>query len=128
MSLVLFIQAFVCGLIVLRVLLFQRKGRCYRVTIAVQAYLIMVTSAAVVIGIVCGLYQQAQWATLILLIEFLYALCCSRGNIAQLYRHKPITFRQYKPCKFSCPLAHKKTASKFQLPGIPTKQRLQNAP
>ena len=128
MSLVLLIQAFVCGLIVLRILLFQRKGRCYRVTIAMQAYLIMVTSAAVVIGIVCGLYQQAQWATLILLIEFLYALCCSRGNIAQLYRHKPITFRQYKPCKFSCPLAHKKTASKFQLPGIPTKQRLQNAP
>lgn len=127
MSLLLLIQAFVCGLIAIRVLLFQRRGRRYRATIAVQAYLIMVTSAAVVICITCGLYQQAQWGTLMLLIEFLYALCCSHGNIAQLYRHKPIVFRQYKPCKFSCPFTHKKIASTFQSFGFSKKPGLRNA-
>lgn len=127
MSLLSLIQASVCGLIALRVFLFQRRGQNYRPTIAFLAYMIVVTSAAVTICVLFDLCKQAYWGTLVLLIEFLCALCFSHGNISKLYHKKSSSHMQYKPCKFPSPLTCASTTRKNQVNPLSTKHRLQQA-
>jgi len=125
MSLLLLIQALVCVLIAMRVLLFQRRGKGHRPAIAFLAYLIVITAVAVPICLMFGLSQEAHWATIPLLIEFLCAVYLSHGNIAKLYQKKSSSCMQYKPCRFSYLSIRPNTAFNVQASSLLTKHRLQ---
>lgn len=113
MSLFVLIKSFLCTLLGLRIMFFQRKGKRYRPEISTLAYLIVITAAAVPTFFAFGLFKIAHGLTLPLLIELCLAVYYSHGNIAKLCHYKSSTCMRYKPCKFSATYKHKKAEGNF---------------
>jgi len=86
MKILFIVQALLCALIALRLLLFKREGAAHRPWASRLAYALIVLSGAVPIGVLFG---RNDWA-LIALTGIVALLCLAvfavRGNVVELFR------------------------------------------
>ena len=80
------VQALLCALIVLRLLLFKREGAAHRPWASRLAYVLIVLAGAVPIGVLFG---RNDWV-LVALTGIVALLCLAvfavRGNVVELFR------------------------------------------
>ena len=86
MKILFIVQALLCALIALRLLLFKREGAAHRPWASRLAYVLIVLAGAVPIGVLFG---RNDWA-LIALTGIVALLCLAvfavRGNVVELFR------------------------------------------
>lgn len=80
------LQAGLCALIVIRLLLFRRAGGAHRPWAARLAYLLIVMSGTVVIGVLFGCYEWALAAQCGITAVLCVALYAVHGNVVELFR------------------------------------------
>lgn len=80
------IQAALCALIAMRLLLFRRDGAAHRPWAARLAYLLVVLAGAVTIGVLFGRYEWALMAQNGVTAVLCLALYAVRGNVVELFR------------------------------------------
>lgn len=80
------IQASLCALIAVRLLLFRRGNATYRPWAARLAYLLVVLAGAVTIGVLFGRYEWAMLAQNGITGVMCLALYAVRGNVVELFR------------------------------------------
>ncbi|MDC6285481.1 phage holin family protein [Ralstonia pseudosolanacearum] len=84
---VLFIvQAVLCALIALRLLLFTRDGAAHRPWASRLAYGLIVLAGAVPIGVLSGRYDWALLAQNGIMAVLCLAVFAVRGNVVELFR------------------------------------------
>lgn len=68
-----------CSLIIARVLIF-RKGQCrYKMGFSLLAWLLTVSCGIVIISLLSGHYQLADWAEIV--INFVFCICIHLGKV-----------------------------------------------
>ncbi|NSX15625.1 phage holin family protein [Cupriavidus taiwanensis] len=86
MTILFFIQATLCALIAMRLLLFRRAGAAHRPWAARLAYVLIVLAGAVTIGVLFGRYEWAMLAQNGITAVLCLALYAVRGNVVELFR------------------------------------------
>jgi uncharacterized membrane protein YccC len=85
-TLLFFIQAALCALIAIRLLLFRRAGAAHRPWAARLAYVLIVLTGAVTIGVLFGRYDWAMLAQSGITAVLCLAVYAVRGNVVELFR------------------------------------------
>nr|WP_035877292.1 phage holin family protein [Cupriavidus sp. amp6] len=80
------IQAALCALIAIRLLLFRRDGAAHRPWAARLAYALIVLAGAVTIGVLFGRYEWAMLAQSGITTVLCLAVYAVRGNVVELFR------------------------------------------
>ena len=80
------VQAVLCALIALRLLLFKRDGAAHRPWAARLAYGLVVLTGAVTIGVLFGRYDWALAAQNGITAVLCIAVFAVRGNVVELFR------------------------------------------
>ncbi len=80
------VQALLCALIALRLLLFKRDGAAHRPWAARLAYGLVVLTGAVTIGVLFGRYDWALAAQNGITAMLCIAVFAVRGNVVELFR------------------------------------------
>ncbi|WP_426394274.1 phage holin family protein [Ralstonia sp. R-29] len=80
------VQAALCALIALRLLLFKRDGAAHRPWAARLAYCLVVLTGAVTIGVLFGRYDWALAAQNGITAVLCIAVFAVRGNVVELFR------------------------------------------
>ena len=80
------VQAALCALIALRLLLFKRDGAAHRPWAARLAYSLVVLTGAVTIGVLFGRYDWALAAQNGITAVLCIAVFAVRGNVVELFR------------------------------------------
>jgi len=80
------IQALLCALIAVRLLLFRRDGCMHRPWAAALAYGLIVMAGTVAIGVLFGRYEWALLAQNGILAVLCAAIYAVRGNVVELFR------------------------------------------
>ncbi|MBW2958092.1 holin [Hafnia phage yong2] len=83
----LHINALACGLIALRLMLFNRQGAKHKWLGAIGAYVLIVAAASVPIRIITGTYIAADISETLINIMFCGLVLRARGNFMQLFRN-----------------------------------------
>ena len=83
----LHINALACGLIALRLMLFNRRGAKHKWLGAIGAYVLIVAAASVPIRIITGTYISADISETLINIMFCGLVLRARGNFMQLFRN-----------------------------------------
>ena len=82
-KLVLYANAVVCLLIVVRLMFYQKKAGSYRFMYSLLAWLVIVSAGWIAIRIFYGDYIGADPAELLLNFSFCLSILGARGNIAK---------------------------------------------
>jgi len=80
------VQALLCALIALRLLLFKREGAAHRPWASRLAYALVVLTGAVTIGVLFGRYDWALLAQNGITAVLCIAVFAVRGNVVELFR------------------------------------------
>lgn len=80
------VQAVLCALIALRLLLFKRDGATHRPWASRLAYGLVVLSGAVTVGVLFGRYEWALAAQNGITAVLCVAVFAVRGNVVELFR------------------------------------------
>ena len=80
------VQAVLCALIALRLLLFKREGAAHRPWASRLAYGLVVLTGAVTIGVLFGRYDWALLAQNGITAVLCIAVFAVRGNVVELFR------------------------------------------
>jgi len=80
------VQAVLCALIALRLLLFKREGAAHRPWASRLAYGLVVLTGAVTIGVLFGRYDWALLAQNGITAVLCVAVFAVRGNVVELFR------------------------------------------
>ncbi|CAJ0709327.1 hypothetical protein LMG19089_04952 [Ralstonia edaphis] len=80
------VQAVLCALIALRLLLFKREGAVHRPWASRLAYGLVVLTGAVTIGVLFGRYDWALLAQNGITAVLCVAVFAVRGNVVELFR------------------------------------------
>ena len=83
----LHINAFVCGVIALRLMLFKREGAQHKWVGALGDYILIVAAASVPIRIITGTYVSADISETLINMMFCGLVLRARGNFMQLFRN-----------------------------------------
>lgn len=83
----LHINALACGLIALRLMLFNRQRAKHKWLGAIGAYVLIVAAASVPIRIITGTYISADISETLINIMFCGLVLRARGNFMQLFRN-----------------------------------------
>lgn len=86
MTIHFFIQAALCALIAIRLLLFRRAGAAHRPWAARLAYVLIVLAGAVTIGVLFGRYDWAMLSQSGITAVLCLAVYAVRGNVVELFR------------------------------------------
>ncbi|MBP0633285.1 phage holin family protein [Cupriavidus sp. AcVe19-1a] len=86
MTILFLIQAALCALIAIRLLLFRRAGAAYRPWASRLAYVLIVLAGAVPIGVLFGRYEWAMLAQSGITAVLCLAVYAVRGNVVELFR------------------------------------------
>ncbi|AXV94440.1 phage holin family protein [Ralstonia pseudosolanacearum] len=86
MNALFIVQAVLCALIALRLLLFKRDGAAHRPWASRLAYALIVLAGAVPIGVLFGRYDWALMAQNGITAVLCLAVFSVRGNVVELFR------------------------------------------
>ncbi|WP_439668369.1 Phage holin family protein [Cupriavidus necator] len=86
MTILFLIQAALCALLAMRLLLFRRAGAAHRPWAARLAYMLIVLAGAVTIGVLFGRYEWAMLAQNSITAVLCLAVYAVRGNVVELFR------------------------------------------
>lgn len=86
MNALFIVQAVLCALIALRLLLFKRDGAAHRPWASRLAYVLIVLTGAVPIGVLFGRYDWALLAQNGITAVLCLAVFSVRGNVVELFR------------------------------------------
>lgn len=81
------LNAAVCGMATLRLILFAHDGRVHRPWASLLAYLLVVAFGAMALLIIAGLYHGTSLPQLLVNAIFAAAIWAVRGNVVELFRH-----------------------------------------
>lgn len=81
------INAGICLLLALCLLVFRRDGATHRPLVSLLAYLLIVSAGSVAVLTLFGLVEQAQLPQLFINLVLLLALLAQRGNVAEVFRN-----------------------------------------
>jgi len=88
-QLLLYINAILCGIIALRLMMYQRDGAQHRWLGSIGAYLLIVASASVPIRVLTATYAAADISETLINLMFCWLVLRARGNIMKLFRVTP---------------------------------------
>ncbi|HHW7209480.1 TPA: phage holin family protein [Escherichia coli] len=78
------INAFICAVIVLVLMFYQRDGARHRPIISMLAYLVVLIYASIPFRYLFGLYQESHWMVVIVNLVICAVVLRVRGNLARL--------------------------------------------
>ncbi|WP_392411051.1 phage holin family protein [Edwardsiella piscicida] len=81
----LHINAAVCGVIAMRLLLFRRNGSQHKRLGAALAYILIVASASVTFRVLIGVYHAVDISETIINVFFMALVMRAKGNVMQLF-------------------------------------------
>lgn len=78
----------ICSLIIARVFIF-RRGQCrYKMKFSLLAWLLTVSCGIVIISLLSGRYQLADWAEIVINFVFCISIYLASGNLSNLFQKK----------------------------------------
>lgn len=78
------VNAGICAVIVLVLMLYQREGARHRPAISLLAYFFVLVYASVPLRYLFGLYHDSHWLVVIVNLLICAAVLRARGNVASL--------------------------------------------
>lgn len=85
-EILLLINALSCSAITVSLMFFRRQGRTHRPLAAWCAYFLILASAVVVIRIISGEYNNADWSETFINFSLCMAVMSARGNVMAIFK------------------------------------------
>ncbi|WP_276852105.1 phage holin family protein [Enterobacter oligotrophicus] len=82
-----FFNAFICAVIVVVLMFYQRHGARHRPFISVLAYITVLVYAVIPLQFIFGLYHDSSWLVVVANLLICAAVMRVRGNLARLLDH-----------------------------------------
>ncbi|CAM6734588.1 MULTISPECIES: phage holin family protein [Enterobacter] len=82
-----FINAFICAVIVVVLMFYQRHGARHRPFVSFLAYVTVLVYAAIPLQYIFGLYHDSHWLVVLANLLLCAAVMKVRGNLARLVDH-----------------------------------------
>ncbi|HCD1474571.1 TPA: phage holin family protein [Enterobacter hormaechei subsp. hoffmannii] len=82
-----FFNAFICAVIVIVLMFYQRHGARHRPFISIMAYVTVLVYAVIPLQFIFGLYRDSSWLVVVANLLICAAVMRGRGNLARLVDH-----------------------------------------
>ncbi|MFP2718210.1 phage holin family protein [Enterobacter ludwigii] len=79
-----FFNAFICAVIVVVLMFYQRGGARHRPLVSLMAYFTVLVYASIPLRYLFGLYHQSHWFVVLVNVLICVAVLWAKGNVARV--------------------------------------------